>query len=443
MREHRQKRRGALAAVALLIVAARAVAGDSGGSAAALGAGACSAPVCHGSVVAREAGDILRNEYTTWMAKDHHSRAYGVLLGEQSRAIAAKLGIGPAQAAPVCLDCHATAPAAGIAGNTHVVSQGVSCQGCHGDAADWLESHDDAGRTHAANVAAGMTDLADAGIRAETCASCHVGDAKRFVTHRILAAGHPRSSFELDTFSYVQPRHYRVDDDYRRRKGEPTGVVSWAVGQSVLVGAILARIAGNDGLALQGGDWPEFALFDCFGCHQPMRPPTSGNGAAARAGTLGTPAFLRASAAMLALAADVAALPADARVHATLLGLDSALGSGSGDPARLAAQALARIRRGQELFDHWKPTPAQLEELLAALCSPAAATALRSYGDAEQATMAVQAVMASLADNSPPKDARTARLKHALDGLFEATRSETGFRREDFVAALRKVDAAR
>ena len=65
--------------------------------------------------------------------------------------------------------------------------------------------------------------------RAQLCLSCHFGtEQNKFVTHRIMGAGHPRMSFELDTFTAIQPAHYIADKDYAERKGAPNGVQSRA-----------------------------------------------------------------------------------------------------------------------------------------------------------------------------------------------------------------------
>jgi hypothetical protein len=52
-------------------------------------------------------------------------------------------------------------------------------------------------------------------VRAKLCLSCHFGTEDKFATHRIMGAGHPRISFELDTFTEIQPAHFRVDEDYK------------------------------------------------------------------------------------------------------------------------------------------------------------------------------------------------------------------------------------
>ena len=61
------------------------------------GVATCAASQCHGSAIPREATGVLQNEYVTWTQADPHARAYEVLSNEQSRRIAARLGIGNAR----------------------------------------------------------------------------------------------------------------------------------------------------------------------------------------------------------------------------------------------------------------------------------------------------------------------------------------------------------
>jgi hypothetical protein len=55
-------------------------------------------------------------------------------------------------------------------------------------------------------------------------------NADRFVTHRLMGAGHPRMSFELDTFTAVEPAHFKPDSDWEKRKRMWDGVKVWAIG---------------------------------------------------------------------------------------------------------------------------------------------------------------------------------------------------------------------
>jgi len=101
--------------------------------------------------------------------------------------------------------------------------------------------------------------------RAALCLSCHYGTADKFATHRLMGAGHPRLSFELDTFLALQPAHYRVDDDYRRRKPTFSRTQIWAYGQLAAVDLELKTLQGpriNNSAA-----FPELTLFNCYACH--------------------------------------------------------------------------------------------------------------------------------------------------------------------------------
>src|SRR3546814_9920577 len=83
-------------------------------------------------------------------------------------------------------------------------------------------------------------------VRAGVCVDCHFGSAAggQFVTHRIMAAGHPRISFELDLFSSLQAYH-QEDADYGWRKFGAANrrtdhVQMWAVGQATAIERSLA-----------------------------------------------------------------------------------------------------------------------------------------------------------------------------------------------------------
>src|SRR4029077_5642745 len=47
-----------------------------------IGPGSCAATSCHGSVKPIAGSRILQNEYSTWIIKDKHSRAYQALTGD-------------------------------------------------------------------------------------------------------------------------------------------------------------------------------------------------------------------------------------------------------------------------------------------------------------------------------------------------------------------------
>lgn len=261
--------RGAAARLAWLLglLAMLGLAGIASAAGRLEGVASCAGSTCHGR--AEGNGKVVRqDEILHWQdpasRAGAHSRAYTVLGSPRGMGIASALGLGAATSAPACLGCHATtgerAPGAQL-------SDGVTCEGCHGAASGWIASHYTVGASHAANVAAGMRALDNPQARASLCLNCHFGsDAPgQFVTHAMMAAGHPRVVFELDLFSSLQ-QHWDDDADYQRRKGGSDSVRLWAVGQASAVQRSVALFT-RPGLGSEGL-FPEFYFFDCHSCHR-------------------------------------------------------------------------------------------------------------------------------------------------------------------------------
>src|SRR5271168_1115581 len=103
-----------------------------------IGPGSCAATSCHGSVKPVAGSRILQNEYSTWILQDKHSRAYSALTGDVGERMAKILSLGKAEEAPKCLACHALAPPPEMIGRKFEVSDGVTCENCHGPAQGWL-----------------------------------------------------------------------------------------------------------------------------------------------------------------------------------------------------------------------------------------------------------------------------------------------------------------
>ena len=176
-----------------------------------VGPGSCAATSCHGSVKPVANSRILQDEYSTWIIKDKHSRAYQALTGEVGERMAKILGLGKAETAPKCLACHALAPPAEMRGRPFEVTDGVTCENCHGPAQGWLGQHTakDSPEKHAQSVRDfHMVDTRNVIVRTDKCLECHLGIPSKFVDHEMIAAGHPDLYFELDSFSVVMPRHW-------------------------------------------------------------------------------------------------------------------------------------------------------------------------------------------------------------------------------------------
>src|SRR3982074_2118214 len=173
-----------------------------------IGPGSCAATSCHGSVKPVGGSRILQNEYSTWILKDKHSRAYQALTGDVGERMARILKLGAkAEESPKCLASHALDAKPEQQGRKFEIAEGVSCENCHGPASGWLGSHTTRSWPHEKSVALGMHDTRVVIHRTEKCLECHVGKKSKLVEDETLAAGHPDLFFELDSFPAVMPRH--------------------------------------------------------------------------------------------------------------------------------------------------------------------------------------------------------------------------------------------
>jgi hypothetical protein len=183
-----------------------------------LGANSCASSGCHGG------GGAKQSQFLTWSLKDFHSqRPPATLTTARSKQIAAALEIKDPTADARCTTCHAPLHdvAENLRGENFKVSEGVSCESCHGPAENWLRSHTRHDYTRADRTAAGMRDLQNLYVRANTCVACH-----QVVSQPLLKAGHPALIFELDGQSVAEPNHWSVEKNgnvARRTGGRVAG----------------------------------------------------------------------------------------------------------------------------------------------------------------------------------------------------------------------------
>lgn len=255
-----------LALLALVAACAPAGAQEAAEKDLFFGAGSCAAQACHGG------GSAERQEYKVWATRDRHSKAFDSLSGDVGRRIGERLGIDPPRAQE-CLACHGTTRRRTAA--TFDPHDGVSCELCHGAAGRWLGPHAAPGfkeKLPADKEQLGLMDLTTPEKRAARCVTCHVGGEGRDLTHAMMAAGHPPLAFSLPKFLDDMPPHW---------KG-PSQPDAWWAGAKAVAAARLRQTAR---MADAGKDWPEFAAFDCYGCHREIGRG-GGLGAGGRPGDL-------------------------------------------------------------------------------------------------------------------------------------------------------------
>lgn len=404
-----------------------------------LGVGTCAGSTCHGAVTPWKNSTVLQNEFVTWQSKDRHSKSYQSLLSERGKRIAANLGLPNANEQKVCLDCHADNVPAAQRSKTFNIADGVGCEACHGGAVRWLGVHVAGAGGHAENLAAGMFPTENPIERANLCMSCHIGNDKKFVTHRMMGAGHPRMAFELDTFTAAEPAHYRMDDDYMKRKRVSNGVQTWAIGQAMAIQHILDGML--DPKRNRDGIFPELTFFDCQACHHPM----SNVRWAPRAGTglgPGVPRINDSNLVMLRLIAAQVNADLGNRLRQETLALHAASLQGTDATATAAKTLRATAATLVDTFAKHAFGPKDMQALLAGVVKEGATGEYNDYAAAEQATMAMSSIITALRTAGGLTDAQFKNLNTALEQAYKAVEKDEAYQPKTFQAALQAIEAA-
>lgn len=390
-----------------------------------LGAATCASTVCHGKLERQDNNNVWLNEYRIWLRAGKHSGAYRLLENEESRRIANYLGLASATTAKVCLDCHADNVPTEKRGLKFQITDGVSCEACHGGAEDWIESHALESATHADNLASGMYPTEAPTERAKLCLSCHMGNAEKFAGHDIMGAGHPRLSFELEAFQTNQPAHFDVDADYRERKGEIPSFKLWLAGQ--LESALRLSELVRTRIASGGRPYPELALYDCHACHHPMDDRRWAQSSAAR--NLG-PGLLRLQDQHLNVLKSAALVLASTEARAELAGLQTAFvaaGTDNIDAAVVAAGRLSQwLRMAQREWLAQSFTRDQVRAVRRQIVSDAARGSMSDFSAAEQVVLALETLSYALDDWD--------RVSSAMDRIFEQVVDDASYSPASFAA---------
>ena len=354
-----------------------------------LGVATCASSVCHGSVRARTATAVNQNEYVIWSRRDRHRASYNTLLTDESKAIAKKLGLAKAHEAGICLDCHADNVAEEHRGDRFQITDGVGCEACHGGSERYISTHVDDAATHVSNIADGMYPTDEPRARAKLCLSCHLGTADKMASHDIMGAGHPRISFELDTFGWLQPAHYTLDEDYRAEKWGGSSIELWTVGQIEASRQTLQLIQTR---LRKGGLFAELALFDCHSCHHPMSEQRWQQTAKSSLPP-GSVRLNDASFVMLFAIANVLDEGLDRDIRAGLRQLHQTVDKGN-DLTKATTHLMSLLDKLDARVDSTSMS-GHAEDLIASIVDTSARSAMIDYVSAEQALMAVDMLLST------------------------------------------------
>ncbi len=431
----------ASALVAALALAPAAQAAPAHDSAIHNGVASCGGSTCHGRQEAT-GPRVRQNELLTWQSPSSltgaHSRAWAVLDEPRARAIGARLGIANVAASPECINCHGDP--APRRGPQFRQADGVGCEACHGGSTNWLASHTAVAATHEQNVARGLWAVDKPAVRANVCLDCHFGSDKpgQFVTHRIMAAGHPRVAFELDLFT-SQQSHHDEDSDYAQRKSIPGGVKVWAVGQAMAVKRALTLYP-----ARAAGSFPEFYFFDCRSCHRTFSDdPAVAITARTNPGRSiapGTPVWNDESLIMLNAAAKVAAPALAGQLTSQSRAFHASF---AGDRAGTIKAAAALAKTSDALATAFGSARFDTAQNFAMLDTVLVGNAANytDYQGGAQAVMAADTLISALVSSRAVDRGAALALRPDLDRAYAAARDANRWQPAEFRAALAAVAA--
>lgn len=403
-----------------------------------LGAASCASSTCHGANQRAASARILLNEFSVWQQTDPHAKAYEILTKPESKAMAAKLGLGDATQAKICLDCHADNVPADKRGDKFLIEDGVACEACHGGSEKWIATHTDTAQPRQVSLDAGLYPTEKPVARAKLCLSCHMGTRDRMITHKIMGAGHPRLSFELDTFTWLNP-HYEIDQDYVERKGVFNGTRDWAIGQGIAAANLLDILL--DEKAGWSGIFPELVLFDCHACHRLMKGKQWGP----RPGTGLGPGVVRLNDSNLVMYRYVLALVDQGGAQALAAQTKQLHQSTtvSREQTYAAARKLkASIDASLEKVAAYDFEGADLGRILEGMVRDAERGEFRDFAAAEQAALAAQSVVVAFETAKQIDEAGSARLQAQVDRLYKTVEQEDAYRMGEFVQALKALRLA-
>ncbi len=150
-------------------------------------------------------------EIKQWEITPHHKTIDELHRKPEAKAIAKKLGFRSIKRNDTCVKCHYTQKE--INGRVRIDS-GISCESCHGPAADWVNLHADYGpgatretessihrsQRRLASIEAGMNNPSNLYLLAQQCLDCHTTPEEKLVD----VGGHPAGSADFDLVAWSQ-----------------------------------------------------------------------------------------------------------------------------------------------------------------------------------------------------------------------------------------------
>lgn len=169
------------------------------------------------------------NEVSVWKQTPHHQTFDELSRDPRASEICQKMGLRSVKRSDVCINCHFTLK---TKGEKQKPVSGISCESCHGAAADWIEEHNDYGGNAATkeseteehrdqrlanSTAYGMRNTRDLYLIASSCFHCHTVPNEELVN----VGGHKAGS---DDFELVRWSQGRVRHNFLRTDGQSNAI---------------------------------------------------------------------------------------------------------------------------------------------------------------------------------------------------------------------------
>jgi hypothetical protein len=257
-----------------------------------------------------------------------------------------------------------------------------------------------------------------------------MGTGEKNVDHELIAAGHPDLVFELDSYQAVMPMHWKKPDD------PATGIRTWSVGQAVKLREALNRLSRR----AQGPVWPEFAEMECFACHHDLTKADKSwrqeRGYQNR--RPGNPPWNAAHYAVLRVvlrSVDPALASQLDKDFNDVYGLASRINTDRNELAQRSTRAAATADQVAQRLNAMTVDREKAAQMMSAIVANSDELAAQGTRTAEQAAMAIEALMAAQGRGNQ------ADVKAAVDALFRQLDNPSSYNGYNFAAQMKRVSS--
>jgi hypothetical protein len=298
-------------------------------------------------------------------------------------------------------------------------------------------------------VRLGLVDNKDLAVRSEKCLTCHLGAPGLEVDHEMLAAGHPDLTFELDSFSSIEPPHWveKAPDAKAPINDKLFGVRIWSIGQATQLEASLKRLArharGEGWSAEHPAVWPEYTEMDCMSCHHSLTKSEDSwrqqEGYGAR--RPGNPPYNPSRYVVFRHLAKSADPTAAAELDSTLTEISSLVAELQPDRTALAAKCDRAAQLAGELARKMRDATydrAHTETLMREIAADSEGISLAGERSAEQAAMALDSLYLAYANLGGPN----AELKSDIEEMYRMLDNPSAYSAHKFAAQMKKTEGA-